>query len=359
MCNCDDRSPLYEIKNVFSIVMTVTGIVLAGIAYGELKAVSSDIFDIIDNWKTEPILEAYVADYNIGCRSGYDKLGFGNADFTGVQKGHCGCTPNSFYMSTYPNCSSEAEATNECMTAPSRSGIPVKSWRSELICVKRGGQAAASWRSGYVRRPYPSSKGKCPTGYRKCGTATATYEDDRAVCFPEDEVCPLTGMLIAANTNPPTDPSWIKAEGNFSDGHSLYIRREFPGELPIVDFQTGLTEYGSDDYLTDGYKASKNKRGPCYIGNKQEYSSSVAVSDVAFAEYSIKAPSSCKRVDKRYVMYDKIRRDQLWLKNFELDSACSGFTLYPEDDPAFNPALDADYLKSGVPCGGSPYTCDR
>lgn len=338
--------------------MTITGIVLAATAYAELKAISTDVFDIIDNWKTKPILEAYIADYNIGCRSGFENLGFGNTDFTGVQRGHCGCAQNLQYSSTYPNCSVEAEATAYCMTAPARSSISTKAWRSQLICVKRGGQAAASWKNGYVRRPYPSNKGKCPDGYKLCGQGT--YENDRAICFPEENVCPLTGLLIAPNNNPPTSGNWIKANGTFGDAHSLYFRREYPGELPLVDFQNALTEYGSDDYITDEYRSSKNKRGPCYLGAKQVYSSSVDVSDEALNSYWIKSPKVCKRVDRRYVLYDKIRRDQLWLPNFELNSACSGFDLYPSDDLHFVASADADYLYSGVKCGtASGYVCDR
>lgn len=244
------------------------------------------------------------------------------------------------------------------MTAPSRKSIPARAWRRQNICIKRGGQPAARWKGGYERRPYPE-KGECPKGYKICGAGS--YENGNAVCFDEDEKCPITGILIASDSNPPTSGNWTQSNGTFTvDGYSLYFRREHPDELPIVDFKAALTAYGSDDYLSDGYRPSKNDRGICYIGKTQKYTSSVSVSDVSFASYSISAPSKCKRVDKRYSLYDKARHDELWLGNFQLDSQCSQFDLYPTDHPSYVAANDADYLESGVVCGTSgDYTCDR
>ncbi|CAE7626262.1 unnamed protein product, partial [Symbiodinium microadriaticum] len=67
----------------------------------------------------------------------------------------------------------------------------------------------------------------------------------------------------------------------------------------------------------------------------------------------------CKRTDKRYVMWDRARLDEVWLGNLEKNSDCSAFDLYPLDHPSFVASDDADYLQSGVPCGSGKYVCDR
>ena len=316
------------------------------------------MYDIINNWKTEPVVEIYIAEYGVGCRDGFDKLGHSGADFVGLKKGHCGCTSNAFYNSSLSNCTQAAELTDNCMTAPARGKINAKAWRRESICVRRGGQASAKWSGGYQRRPYPGKKG-CPNGYKVCGNGLYA-EGERAICFPVDEECPITGIIITRDSHPPTTGNWTKANGTFAvEAYSLYYRREYADELPVVDFKTALTYYDSDDYIDDNYRAGKNRRGVCYLGKAQKYTSNVVVSSSKFADYSIKAPPRCKRADKRYTLWDKSRADEVWLGNLEKNSDCNGFALYPLDHPSFVAADDADYLQSGVPCGSGKYVCDR
>lgn len=63
-------SPLYEIKQVFTIIMTLTTIILAAIAYAELKEITGDVLDIIENWKLIPFTQVYIADEGSSCLAG-------------------------------------------------------------------------------------------------------------------------------------------------------------------------------------------------------------------------------------------------------------------------------------------------
>jgi len=353
-------SPVYELKFVFSIALTITGIVLAAIAFAELKAISNDVYDIINNWKTQPVTDIYVAHYSEDCLDGYQEFNLDNADFEGITKGHCGCTSNSFfYTSSLENCSDSVGNTDYCMTAPKRKSFSARSWRRHRVCYMRGGQAAATWKGGYKHRPYPTENSTCPVGYKLCGSGT--YTNGNAVCFPVDTVCPITGLLIAPSETPLSSLSWVKANGNFTvANYSLYYRREHSNELPVIDLRVALTRYSSTDYLDEEYKPGANARGVCYIGRSQEYKKPIAVSNSALAQYSSSEPQQCERVDKRYILYDKIRLDEHYLSNLEHTEYCSSFSLWPHDHENFNASADADYLYSGIKCGTKDgYVCDR
>jgi hypothetical protein len=349
------RSPYYEMKHLLTIGMTIACIVLAIIAYTDLRNYTSDVDEILTNWKTIPLVDIYVANYTDTCADGYSELSYSRSDFVGVSRGHCACTAtSSTYSSTLPNCSDTAEATPECMTARSLGEVNAKAWRRERICYKRGGEASVSFKDGYSRRPYPDEKGNCRKGYKICGSGT--YNGNRAICFPDTEQCPITGLLVAATK--PSGGSWILA-GNFTrDGTHLFYRREYTGELPAVEFEDALTKYNGD-YMADNYNGNKNDRGPCYMGGAQRYDNSIKVSETQFATYSLKAPASCQKPDPRFVLYDNVDFVNHYLGVLEQSSRCTGFELYSLSDPRYQSASDPDYLKSGVPCGPTPYTCNR
>ena len=67
--------------------------------------------------------------------------------------------------------------------------------------------------------------------------------------------------------------------------------------------------------------------------------------------------SKCDRVDRRYVLFDKLRLDSFFLDQFEKLDVCSAYNLTTLDDTDFDAATDADYLQSRVACQGS--NCDR
>ena len=68
-------------------------------------------------------------------------------------------------------------------------------------------------------------------------------------------------------------------------------------------------------------------------------------------------PSRCNRVDRRYRLFDKLRLDSFYLDQVEEIADCSGYDIRTLDDPNYDSATDADYLKSNIPCSGS--ACDR
>ena len=56
-------SPLYEIKQIILMIMTLTTIILASIAYAELKEISGDVIDVINNWKLIPFSDVLYCIY--------------------------------------------------------------------------------------------------------------------------------------------------------------------------------------------------------------------------------------------------------------------------------------------------------
>lgn len=279
-------SPLYEIKQVFIIIMTITTIVLASVAYAELKEISGDVIDVINNWKLTPFTDVYVANVGVDCASDYEEFSYKYGKFEGLARGHCGCRANSIYASTYPNCSDEASASGYCMTSNERPSADASTWRHQKVCFKREGQSAANWENGYVRRPYPDAAGNCPTDYKKCGDGT-DYETDLAVCYPNEFVCPITGVTIEPTSTTPTGSGWVKANGTFSrEGHHLWYRRESIGDLPLNQITLTLTEYPSSDVGPD-YDHTENNRGPCYTGGAQDIKAAVDVSDTQLAVHTL------------------------------------------------------------------------
>lgn len=348
-------SPLYEAKQVFLIIMTMTTIILAAIAYAKLKEISGDVIDIVNNWKLVPFTEVYVAESG-DCDADFEEFGYKYGKFEGLERGHCGCVSNGLYSSTYTNCSEDASASGYCMTSNSRPDIGASTWRHNKICFKRSGQSAASWTDGYTRRPYVDSSGACPSGYKKCGKGT-NYENDKAICFPETELCPITGVTVEPNGDTPSGTGWVEANGSFTrSGYTLWYRREEIGELPLAQLSLTLTDYASNNVGPD-YDYTQNDRGPCYTGRPQDIKAQVKVSDTTLAEHSLSSPSKCNRVDRRYRLFDKLRLDSFYLDQFEKNSHCSGYMLYTTDDPSFDSSTDADYLLSNNKCSGSE--CDR
>mgnify|MGYP003385385551 FL=1 len=207
--------------------------------------------------------------------------------FEGLDRGHCGCVANNLnYVSGYTNCSDASAASGYCMTSNSRDSVGASTWRHQKICFTRAGQAAASWVEGYVRRPYVESDGTCITGYKKCGLGV-DYENDRAICYPEDYICPITGIAVEPVGTTPTGDGWVMANGTFTrENHQLWYRREGIGELPLVQLALTL-RYASSDVGPEDYDHINNKRGPCYTGSAQDINGVVAVSDTTLADHSI------------------------------------------------------------------------
>lgn len=359
------QTPFYEIKLFGGMIVTIICLALSLSAYLKLEEISSDVFDVTDNWKTPPVTEVFVPlSFDADCPDGFSTITLEKSDFSGITKGPCGCVPNTLgYVSGIGNCSVEAEATAFCMSAPPRDEVKTKSWRESKICFKRDGKAATSWKNGYYRRPYPDQDGNCPKSYKRCGTG-ATY-DKGAVCFPEDTICPVTGMLVAPVNDlpPPAEGGWVQ-NGTFPGGeYVLLTRREYEGERPMVDLEMHLTQDPTDGYLDgESYNPDNNKRGPCYLGSTQLFSDSpVEISDSFLWSFIVSYPGTCRRDDARFELFDRREMQRHFLENLEVgQSACNGLTLLPTDDPAYDAAQDPDFLNSGVSCdSNAAYQCSR
>lgn len=73
-------------------------------------------------------------------------------------------------------------------------------WRMSTVCIKRSGRATITQetyfngRKWFLDRQMPDTHGKCHDGFKKCGDGFNQQEG--AICFPFDEECPITNMLV-------------------------------------------------------------------------------------------------------------------------------------------------------------------
>jgi hypothetical protein len=195
---------------------------------------------------------------------------------------------------------------------------------------------------------------------QRCGRGL-TFDDGGAVCIPIDEECPVTGVLVAPLTKSLAPTLNWEAVGTFPEGtHVLYIRREQIDELPLVDLSTQLTNYAYQDYTNgEGYRSDENSRGPCYIDRIQgvrqtltKSNSKIDPSDSILWDYRFSFPGTCKKVDSRYILFDRLSLASVLLDNAPYSvPECAQFApIYMVDNPAYNSATDPDYVNNGVAC---------
>lgn len=186
--------------------------------------------------------------------------------------------------------------------------VKSKFWRMSTICIKRGGKAAVSYteRRLVQYRQVPDINGKCHDGFQKCGDGFNQHE--AAICFPSDAECPITNILVLpADTMPPANAFWETA-GHFAhSSHTLYFRRQYIGELPIVDVTFQLTEFDSN---------GKGVRGVCYEGPSQTITSTVA-NIVNSSSYNVTLPPACTVSDGRYTVVDQVPLAEHFSQNLE------------------------------------------
>ncbi len=305
-------------------------------------------------WYQEPILSVYIQAHNQGnyCAHGYEAVKMNN-NISSISSGPCGCAQNTFeFQSTNATCSQNKASA--CTTITSLHALESASWRRSTICVKRGGEAAATVRNAwwfhshyqhwYISRPQPNEFGFCPVGYNNCG---------KSVCFPSYLECPITNLMILPDhTAVPANQAW-EAVGTFAENnHILYVRRNYKKELPIVNLVVKLAAHN---------RMGDNKRGICFDGADQIINTPLVANPAKLWAYEGTLPDTCTVTDARYTLIDTMTLQDHFLQNLQLtEPTCAGFSLYSLSDPRYLPALDPDYLNSGVKCSfDSKYTCAR
>ena len=304
-------------------------------------------------WKTDPIVSIYIpSDYqgNI-CSDEYEPISVAGS-LRSILEGPCGCVGNDLgFQSGNASCSLASRKSNMCMTLKYQPKVTSATWRNSIICIKRGGQAAATNHEKYDPRPHPNKNGFCPVGFKKCGEGFNQQEG--AICFPFAEECPITNLLVLpANEAPPANELWETAGTFPNNNHTLFVRREYMNELPVTDVAFQLAQINLQGV---------NVRGVCYKGPKQVVNNSVVADPSRLWSYSLELPSVCDVSDTRFQLVDTVSLQNHFLQNLQLtEPDCEGFALYPLSDPRYTPALDPDYLNSGLKCDfTSKYTCVR
>lgn len=150
--------------------------------------------------------------------------------------------------------------------------------------------------------------GKCHDGFKKCGDGVNQQEG--AICFPFEEECPITNMLVLpSNESAPVNSFWELA-GTFAfNNHTLYVRRKKINELPVVDIVFQLTQFDS---------RGKNVRGVCYNGPNQMLGDSTTSDHPGGYAYTIVYPPTCNIADTRYTLVDQVPLETHFIHNLQL-----------------------------------------
>ena len=230
------------------------------------------------------------------------------------------------------------------MSLSALSQIPSATYRGSGICIKRGGLPAATVQNDkYHSRPHPDHYGACPAEFKKCGS----------ICFPTALQCPVTNMmLLPINESAPVGQGWERSGIFLDDLSILYVRRDQPNEMPIVDVIARLTELTTQN---------ANGLGECYEGTVQVLKQPL-VSDPNYRwSYKMDVPPQCDMVDPRHHLFDSVDLESHFLQNLHIvEPTCRAHDLYSVTDDRYQRALDPDYLNSGVKCGSDPrYPCLR
>ncbi len=306
-------------------------------------------------WLKQPIVSVYLPSHNQSnhCAHGYEAVPINNT-ITSISGGPCGCVRNnSSFQSTIQSCT-PLHAADVCTSLPNLHPVNSELWRKSTICVKRAGQATMKrgWFDKIEHTLRPHAHDHCPVGYKKCGDEIG-HQADRTICFPSNSDCPITNLMILPDTQtPPVNEKWEVAGTFLENNHNLYIRRDYQNKLPIIDLVMKLAEYSN---------IGENKRGICYEGPDQAVFSPIVADSSMLWSYNITLPRVCEIADARYELVDQMPLQDHFLQHLQLsEPACAGFSLYSLSDPRYLPALDPDYLNSGVKCGSdSHYPCLR
>ncbi len=308
--------------------------------------------EINKQWQSAPIVSIYVPSPYQGqyCAGGYEAVLI-NITESFLPGGPCGCSAKLEAMcpGTSPS------VTDTCASLDNMPYLQSSSWGSSTICIKRGGEAPVSesltwWSfSGYRSRPIPNGSGNCPIGYKKCGEGFNQQEG--ATCCPVNEDCPITNVLVVpSGQKPPSDEGWESAGTFHSHNHTLYIRRQHRNELPVAQITFQLKEIKTED---------ASMRSICSVNILKPYN--IATFPFSLWSTDPSVASACEPRSQRYVLVDQMPLQDHFLQNLQLTQpTCAGFSLYPLSDPRYIPALDPDYLNSGVKCSfDSKYICAR
>lgn len=269
-------------KVVFYALVLIVTVSFARIFYLLINAgFFRDVDEISRLWKTDPIVSIYIP--------------------SGNQSRRC----MREYETVHINSTLSAEASD-------LPHIFSKTWRGSPICVKRGGKSALSYKESYpflYDRELPDKRGRCNDKLKKCGDGFD--HNDGAICFPREDECPITNMLILPANQEPSAHAFWESAGTFQhSNHTLFVRRQVINELPINDIAFQLTQFDAH---------GENVRGVCYKGDNQIIFRAVTSSNNTLnGSYDATFPPACEVSDQRYVLVDQVPVQDHFLHNLDL-----------------------------------------
>jgi len=318
------RNDVQIALQMFTVVNAIVGIAMAITTHVAFSAAVADYSGVVKNWETVPVTQLYATDAAT-CLSGDEELQV--AKFKGTNSTACACSSSSGVASVSSGACDDSQLSAGCVSQAELNSMKML-WHGKRICLTRSGHAQIHAKSDHVR-PLPS----CPRGYQQCGTGT--YDNGRSFCYPENSVCPYTGLIGSDTT--PTDSGFSNSQViQLDSSYDIFYTRSGVSELPFAEFEFSF--YDGD------------KRGICYRPErpKQVDQSTYKAKGNSY-DYVLKYRSECKKegnvfIDSRYEIIEELEESDWLLENFEETEECRTCTQC------------SDFLETGTPCGSDPFT---
>lgn len=248
------------------IVFATVSLIMAILAYSELKAHSNAMNDFIDNWSLKPLVDIQVTkeDY---CPKGFENLV--ERDWPGT---NVGCYCNQFsqkHRGLHVGSCTQNQTEDRCTSVTSLRPRPMTKFYAYNICGKRQGD-------NFVHAERPNEAGQCPSGYNKCINGTTT---NNVICTTEN--CPITDFKVVGARDP-MPSGYTSLE--LSDGNKIAFTNS-SDNLPVVRFRlteekvcADKTQYAKSNgrplyklIRTSSYSSCSNKIGGTYTDDRYKY----------------------------------------------------------------------------------------
>lgn len=367
----DEEVACKESKKKEPTTISVFGeLLVIALALGSMAATSSSysllgksatyVEPVLQNWQTKPVGYMVFTHPNQSCPDGTSS-NLTSMSWPGANSLGCACPSTSGFSSARGESCDNSRLSAGCTNAAALAPLNMSIWRGTRICLNRTGQAVATFSgSQNSLRPTPDAEipHQCADGYRRCGRTS--LDAWRSTCTPTNDVCPLTfagsekiigayGAAVSTFASHSFSRNTQPFYNQTSDNETLYVAESslvVMQQLPLVEFMPSFMEEGS---IAGGYEIY----GPC-LNYVPDYRDNTQANYAGLSSYSTSGdpskirnsyPTSCERVDLRWIAYDHQTETSLLFDNILNHEYCAGLD--------YSQAQATNYWYAGAQCSTS------
>jgi len=252
--------------------------ILSITAYSKWKANADDYNQVLDNWKTSPVINISLVATTDSCPTDWEQIHFG--DFT-YQRAACergNQTLEYFCDTTYPYTGTDLFETIGT--------FKLSNWENSKMCVLRSGVNA-------IDRPIEAE-----SGFKSCGTNPQTGE----YFFNDNLPCPL----VYIGTQVPSSGTYETI--SFGNGINLHLQRDAAYGRPYLQWATGEGRPCKKNWREsfNGVRTTGNQKGANMTGQSVDVYRYYAANALNRNPFQTIHPSigDCANSDYRFVEID-------------------------------------------------------